>query len=146
MNRVHEVSDNSQLPSHHPLMRVSYALRFWLALVALVMFWNAAVANAILLDGWLRPVPFALLGIVALTWLWRPWSGRMTIRCAAVLCVGLILRAVELVVFGEGVYDARSRATGASIWVLAGGTALVFGFLNLVAISRRAADVQVWGK
>jgi len=144
MSTVHEVLSNSELPHHHPLSRVNQALRIWLALTAVMMFWNAGISNAILLTGALRPVPFALLGLVALYWMAFPWSGRVTIWCAALLCVGLWLRAAEVLVFGDVRYDIRTRATGTSIWILVGGTALVFGFLNLVAISRRAADVQVW--
>ena len=145
MSRVHEVTHNSQLPSHHPLMRVSQALRVWLAMVAVIMFWNAVVANEILLNYPVKAVPFVLLGVVALVWLTHPWSGRVTIWCSALLFVGLVLRAVEIATFGAEVYDPRSLATASSVWVLVAGTALVFGFLNLVAISRRAADVQVWG-
>jgi len=145
MSKVHEVTHNSQLPSHHPLKRVSLALRVWLALLAAVMFWNAVVANEILLNDPMKAVPFVVLGIVALVWLTHPWSGRVTIWCSALLSVGLVMRAVEIAMFGAEVYDAREQATVSSIWVLIAATALVFGFLNLVAISRRAADVQVWG-
>lgn len=136
---------NSDLPPHHPLSRVNQALRMWLALFAVMMFWNAVAANAILLTGAFRSVPFVVLGFVALCWMLFPWSGRVTIWSAAVMAVGVFLRGAEVVAFGADTYEPRTRASVMSLWILIGGTALVFGFLNLVAISRRAADAQVWG-
>lgn len=146
MASVHEVMSNADLPAHHPLRRVSMGLRLWLSFVAVSMIWNAAVANEIILPHVLRPIPFLVLAAVAIVWLLFPWSGRVTILCSSVIAVGVVLRGMEVVVFGGDIYDARARATAASIWVLLGSTALVFGFLNLVAISRRSADLQVWGR
>lgn len=140
-----EAWTNCDLPSRHPLRRVNQALRMWLAMFALMMFWNAAAANPIILSGALRPIPFTVLGFVALCWLLFPWSGSVTIWSAALMSVGVLLRGAEIVAFGADTYEPRTRASAVSLWVLISGTALVFGFLNLVAISRRSADAQVWG-
>lgn len=132
------------LPMEHPLHRVNTGLRVWIAMIGVMLAWNAVVANGVLLDGWLRPIPFMVLAIVAGLWWFRTTSIDMTIFSSATIAVGLLLRASEVLLFGVD-YDMRARMTAASVWTLIGGTTLVFGFLNLVAISRRQADVQVWG-
>lgn len=143
--RVVASLSRSHLPRHHPLRRVNSTLKVWLAALVALMAWSATVANGIALHGWVRPLPFVIIAAAAVLWTFNSWSGTLTAWCSAVISVGLMLRAVELLLYGRETYDHRTVLTAASLWAFIAITTLVLGFLNIVVISRRTADIEVWG-
>jgi hypothetical protein len=140
------MSSTSEATLHprHPLRMVSIALRIWLSFLILVMLWTAWVANGVLFEGWVRPLPFVYMALVALLWAMDVWNEYRVSICSALLGVGLAMRGAEILLFQDA-YDIRTRMTAASVWVFIGVSVLVFGFMNLVAISRMTANSEVWG-
>jgi hypothetical protein len=136
---------SDDMVKNHPIRRAVGVLRAWLILVIGVMCWNAVVANGILLEGWMRPLPFWLLAVVGFVWLKRTWHTNTVIWCSSLICVGVLLRALELLIFANE-YDMRTRLTGGSLWLAIAGTCVAFGILNVLAISRREAEEWVWSQ
>lgn len=126
----------------HPLMKVTVMLRAWLALFTTFMFFNMFVAQPITLGGNLRPVPFAVMGVIGIVWWWWVWSAPITIMCSATVTAGVMMRAVEVLFFLDR-YTLNTRLTGASIWVFISGTTMLFGLLSLIAITRRLAEQRI---
>lgn len=122
----------------HPLMHVARALRWWLVLLVLVMVWNAFISNAVLFPGLFRPIPYVVMGAVALYWLLDVWHARRVVVCSSILAVGTTMRGLEVLIFAD--INTRARLAAASVWALIGATALVFGIMNSVAISRAHTD------
>lgn len=133
------------LPPNHPLRRITQVLRLWLVGLLALLLWNAYFANGFVLTGLLRPVPFLALSAAVLVWLTWTWSATVTIYCSGLLFIGLMLRATELLLFADG-YSWRGTMTAVSLWSFLGATTLVFGAATITAVSRRAADVEVWGE
>lgn len=132
------------LDSRHPLKLVNTVLRLWLVALMVVMTWNAFIANEVLLTGWIRPVPFIVMSVLAIVWALDTWNAWQVAICSSTLGVGLVLRGIEVLVFQEK-YDMRTRLTAMSVWLFVGVSVLVFGFMNLVMISRVTANSKVWG-
>lgn len=130
---------------HHPIRKAVLVLQCWLLLVAVMMTWNAFVSNPILLDGWLRPFPFLFFSALVIIWLIRVWHMRAVILCSSGITVGTILRAMEVTLYADN-YNIRARFTGASIWLTIAGTAVAFGILNVLVVSRRRAEDWVWSE
>jgi hypothetical protein len=130
---------------NHPIRKAVLVLRSWLVLVAVMMTWNAFISNPILLTGWMRPVPFFFFAALALIWAAKSWSSTVVILCSSALTVGMFLRALEVTLYADQ-YNLRARFTGASIWLTIGGTAVAFGILNVLVVSRRQAEDWVWSE
>lgn len=128
----------------HPVVRSVIILRFWLALMTVMLVWNGAVANGILLGGWLRPLPFLFLAVMTIVWSSFPWHPWAVIASASTLGVGLVLRGMEVWVFAGDRWALNTRFTAASVWWTVGGTSVLIGVLNLIVTSRRTAEEWVW--
>lgn len=111
-------------------------------MLTIVMVWNALVSRGFLLHGWVRPLPYFVLAVTALVWHVQVWASRYVIYCTAILVVGTTMRGIEVLFFADA--TLRGRLTGVSLWVTMAGTAMAFGILNLIAISRKEADEWVW--
>lgn len=133
----------TEMSANHPVRRAVAVLRAWLMMVAVIMCWNAIVSNPILLHGWVRPLPFWSVAVVAMVWAQRTWSLRIVMWCSSFITVMFTLRALEVFFFADN-YNIRARATGISLWVFAAGTTISLGIINMVAISRRSAEEAVW--
>lgn len=127
----------------HPVFKAILVLRGWLCLIIVSITWNAFFSNGILLHGWARPIPFFLVVGMSLIWFLNVWSSSSVILAACTIAVGTGLRGLEVLLFAEQ-YDLKSRATGASLWITVSGTAIAFGIVNLVALSRKNAEDWVW--
>ena len=127
-----------QVPEHHPLRRAITVLRSWLVMLTAMMLWNALVARPYLLHGWVRPLPYLVLAATGAYWAKCVWDGRTVIICTAIVTVGTMLRGVEVMGYSDATLSGR--LTGISLWFMMAGTAMSFGVLNLIAISRREAD------
>jgi hypothetical protein len=126
------------MPHNHPLVRGVHVLQWWLIMFAVMMLWNACVANAYVLTGFVRPLPFLFLAATAMAWAWFVWCNRTVIACSSLVAVGTMLRGAEIMVWSEG--NVPGRLTAISLWFAMAGTALAFGVLNIIAISRKEAD------
>ena len=129
----------------HPKHPINYAwklLRFWLAGLIAIMILNAFVAIPILLEGPLRPIPYVVIAAAALIWWIKPDSLTISSRCTAIISVGLILRAAEILFFE----DAPYRTTAATLWGFLGFTALGLGLSTTILIGRRTADIHTQGR
>lgn len=131
------------LGPHHPVERSLLILRLWLAMLVVMMTWNGVVANGILLEGWMRPLPWFFLAGMAMAWATWPWYGVVVIASSSVLTVGSMLRAMEVLLFADQ-YSPRGRLTGLSIYMTIAGTSLLVGVLNLVVTSKKTAEEWVW--
>lgn len=129
---------------HHPVTRSVIVLRAWLGLVIVMLVWNGFVANAILLEGWMRPLPFFSLAVTTAIWAWCPWRAWAVILGASTVGVGLWMRAAEVFFFAGDRYSLSTRFTGSSAWLTIGGTSILIGVLNLIVTSRRTAEEWVW--
>ena len=135
----------TDMATNHPVRRAISVLRAWLFMVAGIMCWNAIVSNPILLHGWVRPLPFWSVAVVAMFWASRIWHLRAVIWCSSFITVMFTLRALEVFFFADqDIYNLRARATGVSLWIFAAGTTISLGIINMVAVSRRSAEEAVW--
>jgi hypothetical protein len=126
------------MPENHPLRRGVRVLQWWLIMFALMMLWNACVANGYVLTGVARPLPFLFLAAAAMAWAWFAWCNRTVIGASSIIAVGTALRGTEIMLWSES--EIPGRLTAISLWFAMAGTALAFGVLNIIAISRKEAD------
>ena len=138
------MAQTEQVAQGHPLRKAITVLRCWLGMVAAMMLWNALVSRGFLLHGWVRPLPYLVLSAVAGFWSARTWHAKAVVWCSAAMAVGCSMRGLEVLFFSDS--STRSRLTGISLWITLAGTALAFGILNLIAISRKEADEWAWSE
>lgn len=136
------ISTEEQVPKH-PVRRAISVLRGWLLLVFIVMLWNALFANGYLLPEALRPAPFLFAAAMTLVWFRYTWHVRVVIAMSGMLTVGTLMRAIEVMCFAHQ-FRMNERLTALSIWLVTAGTLAAFGVLNILAISRKAAESWVW--
>jgi ABC-type dipeptide/oligopeptide/nickel transport system permease subunit len=128
----------------HPVRRAVNVLRGWLVMLMVMLVFNANIAHHYLLSDRANQIPFYFLAIVAGIWFFGIWKLETIITCCSIIAVGTSLRGIELLVYAED-YTLATRFTGATLWWFCTGTTIVFGVLNLIAASRRAAEDQLHG-
>lgn len=127
----------------HPLNRAWSFMRFWLVGMMFLMTITAITAKPLLLTGTARPMPYIVLGIAALVWFLHPRSARTTAVCTAIIFVGLVGRGVEILLFSDAVFS--DRLTPAALWAFVGATTLGLGLSISIVITKRYAEIEVWG-
>lgn len=137
------MSVDPDLHPRHPLNMLWSFIRVWLGLLIFSMICSAATSRAIFLEDPVRPIPYVIVALVALVWYLNPRSLIVT-RWATAVCAGLLgLRAVEILLLSDG--EFRARVTPTLLWMLAAVATYGAGLVAAYVISRRLAEIEVWG-
>jgi hypothetical protein len=138
------MSTDPDLHRHHPLNLVWALVRGWLLGIVFLMGITAVTARPLLLQPPLRALPFVGIAATAFWWYLHPRSGHTTAVCSAIIAVGLELRGIEILLFSDTPFP--SRCTPWALWTALAATALGLGVVASIVISKRYADIEVWGR